>query len=84
MAAASNNNNNSKLEQKLELLHANLKLAPRVGYSMEGGSGGGGGMQSMSSKCAGATYLGVVATRPVQSLEDFHGKDFAGMFESYV
>lgn len=66
-----------ELEHKMEDLHANFKLAPRVGYI--GADGGGGAGVSGSSKYQGATFLGVIANKALQSVEEFNGKEFMGM-----
>lgn len=59
----------------LETLHANFKLAPKVGYTLGGDSGPSGS----NAKFQGATFLGVIANKALESIDDFNGKDFAGM-----
>lgn len=71
-------------EQLLEQLQANFKLAPRVGYTGGGTTFSGAAIAAVGGigggkKYQGATFLGVIATKPVDSAEDFHGKEFSGM-----
>lgn len=59
----------------MEQLHANFKLAPRVGYTL----GNAEINSSANNKYQGATFLGIVASKPPGSSDDFNGKEFAGM-----
>lgn len=53
----------------MDLFSSNFRLAGRVGYT-----GGGAG-----NKYQGATFLALVGSKPPKSLDDFHGKTFAGV-----
>lgn len=67
------------VQEKLEVLHENFKLASKLGYT-SGIAGAMDGLGSSSSnKYQGATFLAIVATKPMESPSDFGDREFASI-----